>query len=186
MHPKTLTFLLFSTLAIAAPADEDAAPTSVTVTVPSDIVSEFYSALPTSDRAKITDLAGAEEVLSEYASSTAWWSTLPADVKSFATSVAILGSSLSANAASVSSTINSSAASTITSTSTTTTSTNGSNSDSSSASASDSASVSNSAGASSSSSPSTESSTAGVPAATDNIALGFAGVAGVLGVALAL
>ena len=184
MHLKALTFLLFSTLAIAAPADEDAAPTSVTVTVPSDIVSEFYSALPTSDRARITDLAGAEEVLSEYASSMAWWSSLPADVKSFATSVAILDSSLSANAASASSTINSS--STITSTSTTITPTSGSNSDSPSTSGSDSTSVSSSAGAGSSSSPSTESSTAGVPAATDNIALGFAGVAGVLGVALAL
>lgn len=190
MNLKNLAFLLCSALAVAKTADNNTSA-SLTITVPSDIVSGFYSALPTSDQAKITDLAGAEEVLSDYASSTAWWSSLPSNVRSFATSVVALDSSLAANAASSSSLITSSASTNnSTATTTITRGSSGSSSDAASTSGSDSTSDStsdsSSTGASSSSSTPTESSTAGAPAATGNIAFGVAGVAGVLGVALVL
>lgn len=209
MHYKALATLLFATAAVAVPASDATISSDdlldnidlpiETETIPSGILSVIETAIPSTwAQALETDSAFQSSVLNDLLHSTypAWYSSLPDSVKSWATAegeaeVSALssyfsiqptvtptsgsnaaGSSSHASSTPLSTGHNSTTVSTpLTLTSTATHITSLSSSGSSTSSASHSG---------------TSTSTAGAPAATGGLAIGLAGAAGVLGLALAL
>lgn len=209
MQYKALATLLFATAAVAVPASDatislDNLPDGIdlpieTETIPSGILSVIETAIPSTwAQALETDSAFQSSVLNDLLHSTypAWYNSLPDSVKSWATAegeaeVSALssyfsirptvtptsgsgaaGSSSHASSTPLATGHNSTTASTpltLTSTATQITSLSSSGSTTSSASHSG-----------------TSTSTAGAPAATGGLAIGLAGAAGVLGLALAL
>ncbi|KAI2713445.1 hypothetical protein CBS147332_5185 [Penicillium roqueforti] len=177
--------------------------------VPSSIMSVLATAIPASWYDEIIDPASRSVIISEAAAGTypAWYNALPSSVKAWATSnfddqIAGVSATASATGTQVE-TADSSAietgsttpsrqtsnAAVTTSASTTasgSTSISSSSSDSSSDSSSSIISSPSSDSSSSSSSPSSSQSTGGAPAPTGGIAMGVAGMAGVLALALAL
>ncbi|KAI1838213.1 hypothetical protein DTO006G1_4708 [Penicillium roqueforti] len=177
--------------------------------VPSSIMSVLATAIPASWYDEIIDPASRSVIISEAAAGTypAWYNALPSSVKAWATSNfddQLAGVSATASATGTQTeTADSSAietgsttpsrqtsnAAVTTSASTTasgSTSISSSSSDSSSDSSSSIISSPSSDSSSSSSSPSSSQSTGGAPAPTGGIAMGVAGMAGVLALALAL
>lgn len=208
MHSKAVTALLFAGLAAAAPQATDSDNSAIT-DIPSNVRSELYSALPTSVQQELaTNLGALPSVWSEYATNTEWQSSLPSDAQSWingaksslsgsasgsdSTATAtdsdstVLTGSSSATATETGSTATGTSTASVTSTVATTTastivssgSQTGSQTASSSGGASSSADATETGGS--------ETSTAGAPAATGNLAMGLAGAAGVLGVAFVL
>ncbi|CDM33727.1 hypothetical protein DTO013E5_1496 [Penicillium roqueforti] len=181
--------------------------------VPSSIMSVLATAIPASWYDEIIDPASRSVIISEAAAGTypAWYNALPSSVKAWATSNfddQLAGVSATASATGTQTeTADSSAietgsttpsrqtsnAAVTTSASTTasgstsiSSSSSDSSSDSSSSIISSPSSASSSDSSSSSSSPSSSQSTGGAPAPTGGIAMGVAGMAGVLALALAL
>ncbi|CAI7626456.1 unnamed protein product [Penicillium crustosum] len=206
---RVLATLFLAATALAAPADTTATSSSTETTdsddsydladVPSSIMTVLATAIPASWYNDIMDPASRSSIVSEAEAGTypAWYNALPSSVKAWATSNfadQIAGATATDSSATQTETAGSSAVETgsttassqassnaaeITSASTTTSSSS-SDSTSSSASSSDSSSSSTSA------SPSSSQSTGGAPAPTGGIAMGVAGAAGVLALALAL
>ncbi|KAJ5384762.1 hypothetical protein N7517_002673 [Penicillium concentricum] len=200
MQYKVLATLFFAATALAAPADSTA--TSGTETtgsddtfdledVPSSIMSVLATAIPESWYNDLLDPASLSAIDSAASAGTypAWYNALPSDVKSWATghfgadlmggasatatqtksagsSAIETGSSLVGYSITATQTSSNAAETTLAS------STSGSSSDSTSSSA--------------SSSPSSSQSTGGAPAPTGAVAMGVAGAAGLLALALAL
>ncbi|KAJ5185152.1 hypothetical protein N7491_006977 [Penicillium cf. griseofulvum] len=200
--------IFLAATALAAPADSAATPSLEAAEsnldlndVPSSILAVLVTAIPDSWYSDIMDPASLSAIASAASAGTypAWYNALPNSVKSWATdfggdlaasalttadssatptepagssaietgsSIVIVGSNTASQTSN---------AATTTSDSSTSASTSGSSSDSSSRSAS-----------SASSSPSSTRSTGGAPAPTGGVAMGVAGAAGILALALAL
>ncbi|KXG47070.1 uncharacterized protein PGRI_038160 [Penicillium griseofulvum] len=207
MQYTTLATLFLAATALAAPADTAATPSIETADsnfdiedVPSSILAVLATAIPDSWYSDIMDPASLSAMASAAEAGTypAWYNALPNSVKSWATefggdldgdasatadssatptepagsSAIETGSSAVVVGASTTASRTSSNAAETTPASSTSASTSGSGSDSSSSSA--------------SSSPSSTHSTGGAPAPTGGVAMGVAGAAGILALALAL
>ncbi|KAJ5646475.1 hypothetical protein N7490_002847 [Penicillium lividum] len=196
MHFNTFATLLFLTPVLANPiaASDDsvdgaqAYAESMTIpAIPNSILTVLETAIPASWYASIDDPTFRSSVISEIEAGTfpAWYIALPSSVKAWAFSEeglnGIIGAATTssdeqtATATATTSGVNN-AASTATQTA----------APSSNAVTSGAASTSKARTSAASVSPSTASSTGGAPVATAGVAMGFAGIAGLLGLAIAL
>ncbi|RHZ50810.1 hypothetical protein CDV55_100672 [Aspergillus turcosus] len=178
MQFKTLATFLFAALAVANPVPEPQAGdlNAILANIPSSIVAELMTAVPPSVIQAFANPTSASSIIAqiEQGNIPAWYSSLPADVKAWASSAAMAevsamsvtttptgtGSMSTATAATATATPTTTATGTASSTKTTTSS------------------------AANASATSTSTSTGG--AAATGLAVSFAGAAGVLALALAL
>lgn len=207
MQLKTLASLLFATAAAAAPAGlDDFDDMDFDIDVPSSIVAAAQTAIPTAwVQSLYKDPSFASSVYNDYKSGKYpdWYSSLPQELKDYATSDLPTGTAASSDIAAIlSSATNTPSMSMIitgTHTASMTSAPSGSASGSgstplssgaSSTASGDSSSESGSGSGASSSSASgagaSSTATAGAPAATAGIGMSLAGAAGVLGIAMAL
>lgn len=205
MHFKTFVALLFLTPALASPVSSDdddymakiealaesltlPASTSTTTSVPNSILTVLETAIPASWYEEILDATSRSALISEIEAGTlpSWYNALPSSVKAWASAqggfaenfVGVTTAALDDTATvedatpATASAINTAAATaTQTKASSDSTATSGATS---------------SQTSSASVSASTATSTGGAPVATAGVAMGFAGVAGLLGLAIAL
>ncbi|KAJ5834824.1 hypothetical protein N7447_000850 [Penicillium robsamsonii] len=179
MQYKVLATLFFAATALAAPADSTATDSDDTfdiADVPSSVMSVLATAIPESWYNDLLDPASLSAIESAASAGTypAWYNSLPSDVKSWATGQfgAGLGGASATADSSATQTGSSLVSSTASQTSSNAAETTSASSDSTSSSA--------------SSSPSSSQSTGGAPAPTGGVAMGVAGAAGILALALAL
>lgn len=204
MHFKTFVALLFLTPALASPVtteDDDMAKLeayaesltvpadTTTESVPNSILTVLETAIPDSWYEEIMDPTSRSEIVSEIEAGTmpAWYIALPSSVKAWASAQGgfaenFVGATTAASddntAVADATPATTSAINTAAATATQTNASSGSTmtSDATSTSQKSTASV----------SPSTATSTGGAPVATAGVAMSFAGLAGLLGVAIAL
>lgn len=193
MHLKNLSLLSLSTLALASPIAQDATPSDIVLTiprVPTSIMTVLETAIPASWYEEVLNPSSRASIISEIEAGTlpAWYNSLPASVKAWATSAGgafaqeIIGATPTPTATGADNGNDSTHAVTATPAATAMTSgakgqTTKMTSDSSSETP---------ASTAKSSSPSSSTSTGGAPIATAGVAMSFAGAAGLLGLALAL
>ncbi|KAF7178941.1 hypothetical protein CNMCM7691_007765 [Aspergillus felis] len=174
MQFKALATLLFAALAVAnpAPAPQAGDDMNLLASVPSSVLSVLMTAIPPSVIQAFANPTEASSIINqiEQGQIPAWYSSLPADVKAWASSAA-MADIADATATPTASGSSAATATGATATATVTSSTSGTTS-------STKTTASSSAGASSTSSHNA--------AATGAVAVSFAGAAGVLAVALAL
>jgi len=204
MHFKTFVALLFLTPALASPVastDDDTAqmealaesltmPAETTTTsVPNSILTVLETAIPASWYEEIMDPTSRSAIVSEIEAGTlpAWYIALPSSVKAWASAQGgfaenFVGSTTAAaddkTAVDDATPATTSAINTAAATATQTTASSGSTVTS--------GATSSSQTTTASVSPSTATSTGGAPIATAGVAMSFAGVAGLLGLAIAL
>ncbi|KAF7166981.1 hypothetical protein CNMCM5623_000469 [Aspergillus felis] len=181
MQFKALATLLFAALAVAnpAPAPQAGDDMDLLASVPSSVLSVLMTAIPPSVIQAFANPTEASSIINqiEQGQIPAWYSSLPADVKAWASSAAM------ADIADVTATPTASGSSAATATGATATATVTSSSSGTTSSTSSTKTAASSSTGASSTSTSTSSHNA---AATGAVAVSFAGAAGVLAVALAL
>ncbi|KAJ5514319.1 hypothetical protein N7463_003871 [Penicillium fimorum] len=198
MQYKVLATLFFAATALAAPADStettDSDGTFDLQDVPSSIMSVLATAVPESWYNDLLDPTSLSSIESAVAAGTypAWYNALPSDVKSWATEqlgAGLVGGASATADSSATQTKPAAGSSAIETGSSLVPSTAGqtsSNAAETPSASSTSGSSSDSASSSASPSPSSSQSTGGAPAPTGGVAMGVAGAAGILALALAL
>lgn len=207
MQFKLLAALLFGATALALPQATGTSSSSATDdetalldSIPTSILAVIETAIPTSWLSEIMDPSSRDSIISEIQAGTmpAWYNSLPSSVKAWATTAggsfadALLGSSAVATATGMATADANAATGTASVAVATATGSSGSAGSSAAVSSvvlsASSAATSKAASASSaaSSAHASATSTGGAPVATGGVALSMAGVAGILGLALAL
>lgn len=194
MQYKALATLFLAATALAAPATEgsgdfDSSDIDVLSNIPNSILTVLATAVPQSWYADLLDDSSRSSIISAAEAGTypAWYNSLPSSVKAWATDYdnQLFGSSTVDSSATGTTSGSSSVVETGSSTSSRTTS-SGSSTTASQTSTTAIETSSSSTSTTASSSPSSTESTGGAPAATGHFAMGVAGAAGVLALALAL
>ncbi|KAJ5784491.1 uncharacterized protein N7503_009703 [Penicillium pulvis] len=205
MHLKTFVALLFLTPALASPVTSDdddmakiqalaeslpvPASSATTTSVPNSILTVLETAIPASWYEEIMDASSRSALISEIEAGTlpAWYNSLPSSVKAWASAQGgfaenFVGATTAAldDTTTVKDATPATASAINTATATTTQKKASSNSTATSGA------TSSSETSTASVSPSTATSTGGAPVATAGVAMGFAGVAGLLGLAIVL
>jgi hypothetical protein len=175
MQFKTLATFLFAALAVANPAPEPQAPGDIGAllgNIPTSIINELMTAIPPSVIQAFANPTAASSMIAEIAQGNipAWYSALPADVRAELSSLAMPPTGMPTPTGSGPLPTATAATATATATTTGTASTTETSTSS----------------AANASATSTSTSTGGAAATTGAVALGFAGAAGILGLALAL
>ncbi|KAJ5994370.1 hypothetical protein N7451_010094 [Penicillium sp. IBT 35674x] len=205
MHFKTFVALLFLTPALASPVTTDdddmakiealagsltmPASTSTTTSVPNSILTVLETAIPASWYEEILDATSRSALISEIEAGTlpAWYNALPSSVKAWASAQGGFAENfVGATTAALDDTTTVKDATPATASAINTAAATATQTKASSGSTATSDATSSSQTSTGSASPSTATSTGGAPVATAGIAMSFAGLAGLLGLAIAL
>lgn len=205
MHFKTFVALLFLTPALASPVSSDdddmakldalaesltmPASTTTTTSVPNSILTVLETAIPDSWYEEILDATSRSALISEIDAGTlpAWYNDLPSSVKAWASAQGgFVENFVGATTAALDDTTTVKDATPATASAINTAAATATQTKASSDSTATSAATSSSETSTASGSASTATSTGGAPVATAGIAMSFAGVAGLLGLAIAL